>query len=68
VRTHKKATRARRARPVRRAYELILGGPDGRPRLEQFADARTYRARLASLRHAEIRSLSIDELATLLDS
>ncbi|HVH26203.1 MAG TPA: hypothetical protein VM818_05570 [Vicinamibacterales bacterium] len=52
----------------RRAYELVLRGPDGRPRCERFANAAAYRARLVSLEHAEHRSLSIDELAGLLDS
>jgi hypothetical protein len=52
----------------RRAYELVLRGPDGRPRSERFANAAAYRARLVSLEHSESRSLSIDELAGLLDS
>ena len=51
----------------RRAYELVVRGPDGRPRTERFTDAATYRARLASLEPSEPRGLSIDEIAGLLD-
>jgi hypothetical protein len=67
VRYHKAA---RHPRPEKscRAYELIVRGPDGRPRCEQFTDASAYRARLRRLKTSTSRSLSIDEIAALLDS
>jgi hypothetical protein len=67
-RLHKQQRRDRGKKSIRRAYELVLRGPDGRPRSERFASAAAYRARLVSLEHSENRSLSIDELVGLLDS
>jgi hypothetical protein len=67
VRHDKKQRRNRAVKSNRRSYELVLRGPDGRPRFERFASAAAYRARLASLQHFEYGSLSIDELAGLLD-
>ena len=60
----------RDARPDsgRGSYVLIVRGPDGRPRAERFADVAAYRARLASLQHSEDRSISIEEIAGLLDT
>jgi hypothetical protein len=60
----------RNARPdkSRAAYVLIVRGPDGRLRAERFADVTSYRARLMSLQHSENNSLSIDEIAGLLDT
>jgi hypothetical protein len=68
VRRLHKLRRDRAEKSIRRAYELVLRGPDGRPRSERFANAAAYRARLVSLEHSENRSLSIDELAGLLDN
>ena len=49
-------------------YMLILGGPDGQPRQEPFTDVAAYRARLLALRHSIEGSISIDEIARLLDT
>ena len=53
-----------------------MRGPDGRPRFERFNDVAAYRARLASFttentgnpEHSDIGSLSIEEIAGLLDT
>jgi hypothetical protein len=63
-RTHRRAGADRR----RRAYELIVRGPDGRPRFEKFDSAAAYRARLTALERSDNGSLSIEEIATLLDT
>ncbi len=68
VRRHLEIARDRRHGSTHRAYELIQRVPDGRPRSERFVDAKAYRARLTSFVRSESRSLSIDELASLLDS
>jgi hypothetical protein len=47
---------------------LIVRGSDGKPRHERFADAATYRARLFALARSAESSISIDELAGLLDT
>ena len=56
---------------------LIVRGPDGRPRSERFNDMAAYRARLMTLHtgktgktgeHSEHGSISIEEIAGLLDS
>jgi hypothetical protein len=53
---------------------LIVRGPDGRPRSERFNDVAAYRARLLALNigiageRAEHGSISIDEIAGLLDT
>ena len=49
-------------------YVLIVRGPDGRPRSERFNDAAAYRARLVSLRRSDDGSVSIEEIAGLLDT
>jgi len=58
-------------------YVLIVRGPDGRPRSERFNDMAAYRARLMTLHtgktgktgeHSEHGSISIEEIAGLLDS
>ncbi len=48
-------------------YVLIARGPDGRPRLEKFAEAAAYRARLRKLPESPIGGVSIDEIVELLD-
>ena len=50
------------------AYMVIVRGPDGRPRSERFDDAAAYRARLVSMRHSSDGSVSIEEIAGLLDT
>jgi len=60
--------RVARREKTRGGYVLIVRGPDGRPRAERFNDAAAYRARVASLQHAENNSISIDEIAGLLDT
>jgi hypothetical protein len=60
-------TRPRRRQVGRRGYELIVRGPDGRPQSERFDDAAAYRERLNDLARSECGSVSIDEIASLLD-
>jgi len=58
----------RKAHPHRSAaYELIVRGPDGRPRLERFENAAAYRARLMALQRSQRPGLSIEDIARLLD-
>jgi hypothetical protein len=59
----KRKTRARRSA----AYELIARGPDGRPRLERFENAASYRAMLIGLQRSRRLGVSIEDLAKLLD-
>jgi hypothetical protein len=47
---------------------LIVRGRDGRIHSERFNDVAAYRARLASLEHSENGSISIEEIAGLLDT
>ena len=56
---------------------LIVRGPDGRLRSERFNDMAAYRARLVTLNtgktggageHSQNGSISIEEIAGLLDS
>jgi hypothetical protein len=59
-------------RPIRQShspkpYGLIVRGRDGRPRLEQFEDAAAYKERLACLGSSLPDSMSIEEIARLLD-
>ena len=56
------------SRKIRGAYVLILRGSDDRIRVERFDDAQAYRTRLAALRRTGGDSLSIDEIADLLDA
>jgi hypothetical protein len=49
------------------AYQLIVRGPDGRPRVERFDDAAAYRARLTALQESSTDGLTIEEIAGLLD-
>lgn len=51
----------------RASYTLVVRGPDGRPRYERFDDAASYRARLLTLQRSSAESLSIDDIAGLLD-
>ena len=46
---------------------MIARGPDGRPRLEEFDEATTYRARLRALPESPHGGVSIDEIVDLLD-
>jgi hypothetical protein len=50
------------------AYTLVVRGPDGEPRQERFTDVAAYRARIVTLERSSLSSLSIDEIAGLLDS
>jgi hypothetical protein len=68
--------RSAKVRGGQEGYLVIVRGPDGRPRFERFNDIPAYRARLASLNtensateeHPENGSLSIEEIAGLLDT
>ena len=61
------ARRDTRRDKVRGGYVLIVRGSDGRPRAERFKDLAAYQARLITLQHSEHNSISIDEIAGLLD-
>jgi hypothetical protein len=56
----------RKARPRTGAYVLVVRGRDGRVRSERFADAASYRARVAALEHSHDHSVSLDDIITLL--
>lgn len=49
-------------------YFLIVNGPGNRPRIERFADAASYRARIAELCATKDGSMTIDEVASWLDA
>ena len=57
-----------RSDKVRTGYLVIVRGPDGRPRFERFNDMAAYRARLVSLERSETSSMSVEEIAGLLDT
>jgi hypothetical protein len=55
----------------RSSYALVVGGRDGRPRVERFDDAASYRVRLAALgrsRGRGVSGVSVQEIVRLLDS
>jgi hypothetical protein len=68
------AERGPRSNTDRGGYVVIVRGPDGRLRSERFSDVAAYRARLATLNtadtaeHSENNSISIEEIAGLLDT
>jgi hypothetical protein len=62
-RQSKRKTRARGSY----SYELIVRGPDGRPRLERFENAASYRAKLIGLQRSPRLGVSIEDIAKLLD-
>jgi hypothetical protein len=62
-----KTSNGTRAGNRRAVYSLIVRGQDGQPRIEQFHNAASYKARLDGLPESETDSLTIDELVTLLD-
>jgi len=49
-------------------YVLIVRGADRRPRFECFADANSYKARLAALQPSPACSLSLDEVVGWLEA
>jgi hypothetical protein len=51
----------------RGGYVVVVRDRDGRARAERVDDAAAYRERLVSISGNENDSVSIDELATLLD-
>jgi hypothetical protein len=63
ARQTKRKTRARRSN----AYEFIVRGPDGRPRLKRFENAASYRAMLIELQRSQRLGVSIEDIANLLD-
>ena len=65
---HQRVMRDARSGGNRGAYVLIVRGADGRPRVERFNDVAAYRARLVSLEHSGNGTLSIEEIARLLDT
>ena len=66
--SHRQTLRDARSREAPGAYVLIVRRPDGRPRLERFDDAATYRARLTALQHVHGGGVSIEDLLGLLDA
>jgi hypothetical protein len=52
----------------RGCYELIVRGPDGRPRVERFDDLAAYRARLTTLPQSPGDSVSLEDIVGLLDA
>jgi hypothetical protein len=62
-RQSKRKTRAHRSHP----YEFLVRGPDGRPRLERFENAASYRAKLIGLQRSPRLGVSIEDIAKLLD-
>jgi hypothetical protein len=64
----KREARSDKARGAPGGYVVIVRGADGRLRSERFNDVAAYRARLMSLKHSEHGSISIEEIAELLDS
>jgi hypothetical protein len=51
----------------RGGYEVIVRGKDGRPRFERVRDLAAYRARVSSIDRSEPQTISIEEIARLLD-
>ena len=64
---HHQVVRDARSDKARTGYLVIVRGPDGRPRFERFNDVAAYRARLVSLELIRNNSISIEEIAGLLD-
>ena len=60
--------RTSRRRLASKPYGLIVRGLDNRPRFERFADAGSYRARLAALEPGRLFAVSIDEVVGWLDA
>jgi hypothetical protein len=56
-----------RSAKASRTYELVVRGPDGHPRIERFETAGSYLARLLTLQQSPAASVSIEELAGLID-
>jgi hypothetical protein len=57
------------SRPEKRGntYVVIVRGPDGQPRVERFADAAAYRAKLMSMTRSDDGGISIEDIVELLD-
>jgi hypothetical protein len=64
---HNTRRKSRHGRPAD-SYTLIVRGRDGQPRFERFGSAAAYKARLAKLHQSNSGSISIEELAQLLDT
>jgi hypothetical protein len=52
----------------RGGYEVIVRGPDGRARFERVRSASAYRERVKGLKRSNANTITIDELARLLDT
>jgi hypothetical protein len=52
----------------RGGYEVIVRGPDGRARFERVRSVAAYRERIKGMRPSSQNTISIDELARLLDT
>ena len=52
----------------RGGYEVIVRGPDGRARFKQVRNATAYRDLVKGLKPSSENSISIDEIARLLDT
>ena len=64
---HRQASKDTRPDNAAGGYVVVVRGPDGRVRLERFNDAAAYRARVLSLKHSDTGSVSVEEIAGLLD-
>ena len=52
----------------RSGYEVIVRGADGRARFKQVRNALAYRDLIKGMKPSEQNSISIDEIARLLDT
>ena len=64
---HRQVSKDARSDKAAGGYIVVVRGPDGRVRLERINDAAAYRLRLLSLERSDTGSISIDEIAGLLD-
>jgi len=63
-----KAPRGPREDRRRGGYEVIVRGPDGRARFEQVRTVSAYRERVKGMKPSNANTITIDELARLLDT
>ena len=64
----RKAPRGPREDRRRGGYEVIVRGPDGRARFERVRNASAYRERIKGMKPSTANTITIDELARLLDT
>jgi hypothetical protein len=64
----RKAQRGSREDGRRGGYEVIVRGPDGRARFERVRDVGAYRELITRTKSSTRNTISIDEIARLLDT